>query len=338
MTKEGAPAPLLELIRTHHDRLTDVRLDYLKGRDYVTTRMSVGVQRVEELEQLEHAKVGEDDYDEPPEEIAAAVFDLAVEHATGSGAKKYRAMVWGNKGEKYCELDRVIFVVAIDYDTGDARGEEAPPDAASTLELAHKIAKSEHSKHMTTIDRFVPVLGEMVKMAQQMSEMAGPMAQAKVDLAKIEFEREEMRQDSEDRQHAWNASVGFLSKLADVFGVQIAKAWKDAGMPGTPPKPPKPGDGVEQLGNLVMRWDEMFQKIEPAKLSDLSDLLGEDLAKLAEKMRTAEDDLVFKNMAVELFSRAQQDPQWVAKLVKIKGLLGEELGDEFAKVLAEANL
>jgi hypothetical protein len=346
-TPEGAPTPLVEIIRAHHAKVMDVRLDYARDeRTYIQTEMSVGIQRLEELRQLEHAKVDDDAHDETPEEIALAVFNLATKHAQALGATKYRAVLMGMKQERYQKLDSCVFTIGIDYDTGRATVGETPIGREEVLELATTIAKDAHKHHMATVEKITPLLGQVVDLVGKVAEFTGPMAQAQVDLKKIDLELEEAKYESEDRRQAWRTSAAVLIKLMSVFGVQIAEFWRESGFPGAPPNPDdllndEPDDidplRVEQLGDLVIRWDQMFEKIPPAKLQKLSNLLGEDLAKLAEKMRTAKDDQMFRNMANELVTRAQQEPDYVAKLIQIKNLLGDEIGEVFASVLAEAN-
>jgi len=337
-TPEGAPAPLVKLLEAHFDRVMDVRLDYARDeKTYVSTEMSVGVQKLEELAKIDGATLAEDAHDETPDEIGLAVLELATEHAQATGAVKYRAVLMGMKHDRYQKLDSCVFTLGLDYDTGRAVVGEVGPGRDETLQLAHDIAKDSHTQHMATLKTIPPMLQQVVGLVGEVANLAGPMAQAKVELKRLEVDLESERFDHEDREDFRRQGFGFLSKLADVFGVQLAKAWRDAGMPGSPPKSDEPRTKrVEQLDNLVSRWDRIFQEVGPDKLQELSDLMGEDLAGLAEKMRAAKDDHMFRNMAATLVEKARKDPGWPIKLAKIGDVLGMKHGQQFADVLAEA--
>lgn len=334
-TPEGAPAPLVKLLEAHYERVMDVRLDYARDdRTYVPTEMSVGVQKLAELATIEGAKLDDDAHDETPEEIGLAVLELATEHAQATGAVKYRAVLMGMKHERYQKLDSCVFTLGLDYATGHATVSEVGPGRDETLQLAHDIAKDSHKNLMSTLDKLPPVLGRVVDLVGKVAEFTGPMAQAQVELRRIELEQEEAQFESEDRRHMWTVSRDVLLKLMSVFGVQIADAWRAAGMPGAPPATTR--ETVQQVGDLTAQWDEMFKKLGPKKLQELSEIMGEDLAKLAEKMRTADDDQTFRNMASELTERAQKEPEWPKRLAQIMQTLGQDLGNQFATILAEA--
>lgn len=321
----GAPLHLVSTIRAAYDQLRDVRVEVRKGRTYETTLLAIGIQK---LDALAEAGIDVDDnmHDETPEEIAAAVFELAADHAMGTGSGFYRANCYGDtpKGD-YGKLSMVVFSIGIDGVDGSVHGGTAGSDTTDVLELAKNIAADVHTRHMTTLDKTNVLAEKVVEMAGKLSEAAGPLATAMVDVERIKFDRFDREMDSEDRRAWISGGYDFLSKVAEPFGLRladvIADKWKDVGVSGD--------ETISQTSSYARRLAECLSGLSSDQVAALSDLLGPDLYSLLETMKGADTDEEFSNVAKEFITRGRSLKDWTGKLGDVGKIIGPE---RFAKL------
>lgn len=334
----GAPGPLIGLIRTVYDDVRDVSIEVRRAKHYERTRMSVGIQRCETLQDA-GVKLGPEAHDETAEEIALAVFELASEHSQVSGCTHYRAIATGTKGDGYGDIGTVLFTVGLD-ETGTPVGGSGAPDGTDMLELARKIAEDVHTKHMTTLDKTNELANGLVTMSAKLAETSGPLARAMVDIEQIRFSRFDRQCDADEQERRWAGGAEVIGKIAEPFSTRLAEVvagivsdkWGEGAAPADGAANGGQGPDDDGRSPRASKLEALVAKLTGAQISGLEKIVGEDQWAMISALRKSPTDHEYENIVKALNERAAADPGANKQLGQIVDLLGTTVALELSRL------
>lgn len=317
---------VLDAIKEHREELFQVGIDASKGGDkggrFGGTDLDFNVIAADEVRE-------DGVHDETPEEITQHIWGLAEGFDAEAGmSHRFRArlILRDEKGNTHTGPAPTFYVGDQEPMPGFNTGQGPVRDEAVAL-LQHQ------NRVINAQDR---IIMSAHKFSQQQSEtiatLAGPIAQAQVDIAKVNFEREDREYEHRERMGFQQGGFEFLKELAGPLGSEIASAHADWKAKQKPKAPPADPDGTA----LRDRWRAIMAKLDDAQRKALEKAFGKDLASVASAMAEATDDGAFRNQAKKFSQtwKARKDASDLLK--KIGEILGKELADEFGAVISEA--
>lgn len=336
-TAPGAPQALVDMIAGVIETLRDLRVEVRRGKVWEEAQIYVGYHRLSELIEA-GAEPAEEQYDEPPEEVAEAVWEEARRHAQQNGSAEYRVTARGLDAKgKYGIVGEHVFRIGVD-DQGEAISVDASTEQVDTLKLAKGIAKDAHERYMAVSGELVKMAKEMSSMTTSYSQICGPMAEAMVQLKKLDIDQ--ATAEAEERgNEAFMREVGSsIRPFAEAFAPEIAKVFAEH-MRGQAnrqqPGQREEGETVHQVSAYAARFDAIIAPLGDDKIRELEEILGEDIWNLVGALRIAQDDGTFRNVALQFEKRVREAPESAKMMEHVSAIIGVKGSMELMKLINE---
>lgn len=311
---EGASRNLVDAIARHRQQLYRIVLERKSRRGYAETAISLDVMAATQGER-----------DELPEEIAAAIYSEAKEHAAERGATHYRFRLENNSGQ---ELETAGPMLIGDDDDAPTKPANANREAIVDMsELAKKIADDSHRQHMKTMDKTTGLLDKITDLVAKNAEVEISKLRVEHDLESRKIDATEAAIHAEASTRKWESTFGpltqfgakfgtaFGSKFADSIGKDLIDMWETL-----------KANMHDEDASLTARVHEFLNQIDAQKIADVSDPIDPDLTELLISLGKSTDDDTTRSLLASLKQRLRSlGTKALPILSELQRQLGEKL-------------